>query len=45
MRQNALRYDSSSPLLCGELTDADKITERRMKSLRDPQISCKDFGI
>lgn len=44
IRQNVLRYDPSSPLLCGELTDADKITERRMKSLRDPQISCKDFG-
>lgn len=45
VRQGASCYDPASPLLCGKLTDADKITDRRMKSLRDSQISCTDFGI
>lgn len=45
VQRNALRYDPVSPLLCGKLTDADKITERRMKSLRSEQMSCTDFGI
>lgn len=45
VQQSVSCYDRASPLLCGKLTDADKITERRMKSLRDSQISCTDFGI
>lgn len=45
VRQNAACYDPKSPILCGALTDADKITERRMKSLRDTQLNCQDFGI
>lgn len=35
-------YDVNSPLLCGEVTELDKITERKMKSLREEQISLFD---
>lgn len=32
-------YDPHSPLLCGQATEADKVTERKMVSLRDSQMS------
>lgn len=34
---NCRRYDADSPLLCGVITEHDKITERKIKSLRDKQ--------
>ena len=34
VRENVLKYDESSPLLCGCLQDRDIITERKMKSLK-----------
>lgn len=33
------RYDVNSPILCGIVTEQDKITERKMKSLREEQLS------
>lgn len=35
-------YDANSPLLCGILHSDDKVTERKVKSLRDQQISFWD---
>lgn len=32
------KYDANSPLLCGVITEEDKITERKMKSLREEQL-------
>lgn len=31
-------YDAGSPLLCGTLNPGDKVTERKVRSCRDPQI-------
>lgn len=39
VRSRAGLYDVNSPLLCGAVTEQDKITERKMKSLREEQIS------
>ncbi len=36
-------YDPQSPLLCGILTEEDKITERKVKSVKEGQISIFDF--
>ncbi|MEY8332802.1 DUF1848 domain-containing protein [Lachnospiraceae bacterium 47-T17] len=33
------RYDAHSPLLCGRVTEDDKITERRVRSLKDGQLT------
>lgn len=33
------RYDAQSPLLCGSISAADRITSRKMKSYKDGQIS------
>ena len=32
-------YDPHSPLLCGQVAEDDKVTERKMVSLRDSQLS------
>lgn len=37
--KNCGRYDVKAPLLCGGLTEEDKMTERKVKSLREEQIS------
>lgn len=37
-RRNLQAYDVRSPLLCSQLTEADKITERSVKSLRETQL-------
>lgn len=42
MRNNSL-YDVNSPLLCGEITEADKITERKVKSLKEKQLTVWDI--
>lgn len=36
-------YDSSSPLLCSQVTELDRITERRVKSQRNMQLSLFDI--
>lgn len=35
--QNCALYDAKSPLLCGIITENDKITERKVNSLREKQ--------
>ena len=37
--KNCGRYDEKAPLLCGILTEEDKIAERKIKSLKEEQIS------
>ena len=36
-------YDPQSPLLCGTITKEDKITERKVKSLKEGQMSIFDL--
>lgn len=36
---NCCKYDPMSPILCGEITADDKITQRKIKSIKDEQIS------
>lgn len=43
VRRMSSRYDIHSPLLCGQVEEGDRITERRMKSLKDLQISLEDL--
>lgn len=38
VRINAEAYDPASPLLCGVVGTGDKVTERKMKSLKDMQL-------
>lgn len=40
---NVKKCDVNSPLLCGNVEDIDKITERKMKSLKIQQISLFDL--
>lgn len=40
--KNSKLYDVNSPLLCGTITEDDKITERAVKSLKDLQLSLWD---
>lgn len=37
-QQNFHAYSINSPLLCSQLTDLDTIRERKVKSLKDPQL-------
>lgn len=39
VRVNAKAYDPASPLLCGAVGAGDKVTERKVKSLKDTQLS------
>lgn len=39
VRENRKLYDPNTPLLCGTITPEDKITDRKMKSFKDCQIS------
>lgn len=41
-KQNCQSYDPSSPLLCSHITAADKITERKVKSQKNMQLSLFD---
>lgn len=36
---NAAQYDPSSPLLCGQVQEDDKITIRKVESLKETQLS------
>ena len=35
-------YDVNSPLLCGTISDDDVITERKVRSIKETQISLFD---
>lgn len=37
--KNFNKYDVTSPILCGRITEGDIISERKVKSLRDGQLS------
>lgn len=39
IKANCSKYDAESSLLCGVLTEEDKISERRVKSLKEEQLS------
>lgn len=39
VKESVKAYDANSPLLCGNVGPDDKITERKVKSLKDAQIS------
>lgn len=39
VKTNCKLYDPNSPILCGEITSEDKITERNVKSLKIEQLS------
>ena len=41
--KNCSRYDPKSPILCGILNENDKITVRKVKSLKEQQLSIFDF--
>ena len=43
IENNAAKYDPSSPILCGKLQEGDKITIRRVESLKETQISIFDI--
>ena len=40
---NAAKYDPSSPLLCGQVQEDDKITIRKVESLKETQLSIFDM--
>ena len=40
---NAAKYDPSSPILCGKVQEDDKITIRKVESLKDTQLSIFDM--
>lgn len=43
VRKDCSKYDSKSPILCGVLDENDKITERKVKSLKEQQLSFCDL--
>lgn len=43
VREGRSAYDANAPLLCGSVGAGDKITERKVKSLKDTQLSLFDF--
>ncbi len=42
IKHNCSKYDPESPILCGTLDENDKITERKVKSLKEQQLSIFD---
>ena len=42
---NCKKYDASSPILCGSICEGDKITERKIKSLKKEQLTLEDWFI
>ena len=43
VRKNCEKYDPLSPILCGKLEEEDKVTERKVKSLREAQMTLFDM--
>lgn len=44
VKANCACYDPASPILCGTVGEFDKITERKMKSLKQTQLSFRFDG-
>lgn len=42
VKENVKLYNENDPLLCGNITQGDKIIDRKVKSLKDMQISFFD---
>ena len=42
---NVAKYDPSSPLLCGQVQEDDKITIRKGESLKETQLSIFDMWV
>ncbi len=42
VKENVKSYNQDSPLLCGNIDSEDKITDRKVKSLKDTQLSFFD---
>lgn len=42
VNKNSLLFDVNSPILCSEVTDIDKITDRKVKSIIQDQVSFFD---
>ena len=40
---NCKNYDPLSPVLCGSINEADKITERKVKSLKNMQMTLEEW--
>ena len=40
--QNSAKYDVHSPILCGMIGEEDKVTERKVMSLREGQLNLFD---
>lgn len=43
VRENVKLYDPNAPLLCGNIGPEDKITDRKVKSLKDTQLGFCDW--
>ena len=43
VRENRKMYDANSPILCGKILPEDRITERKVRSLKEPQISLSEI--
>lgn len=43
VRRSCELYDPASPLLCGTVSEKDRITERKVKSLKELQLSFEDM--
>lgn len=41
--KNCKRYDADSPILCGEISEADTVTERKVKSFKETQRTVWDL--
>ncbi len=41
--RNCVKYDPESPILCGTLDEDDKLTKRKVKSLKEQQLSFFDL--
>lgn len=44
VKNNGKKYNANSPLLCGNIDENDKITERKVKSQKDTQLSFFDLN-
>ena len=43
VKNNCSKYSSTSPLLCGEVMEGDKINQRKVKSIKKEQLSIFDL--
>lgn len=43
--RNCQQYDVNAPILCGKMTEDDKMTERDVKSLKEKQYSVWDMSL